>query len=103
VGQFLSHPLEGSYLSADLPEDPVVAIVKFRDDVGPVVPQNPAVHFQVTIDRNKVSPSSQFIRLGEHQGDEILGWQRREYLQVCEVLGAKAGDQVIPIPLEKAA
>lgn len=95
------HPLENAYLSAELPEDPVVVICHFRDDVGPLVPQNPAVHFQVTVDRNKVSPSGRFIRVGDNTGDEVSGWQRRDYIQVDEVLGVN--DLGAVVPLEKAA
>jgi hypothetical protein len=101
VGQFLSHPLENCFLSADLPEDPLVVICHFRDDMGPVVPQNPAVHFQITLDKSKVSQGGKFIRLGENPGDEVIGWQRRELIVVDEVLGQKQGEQVIP--LAKAA
>lgn len=97
----MSHALEGCFLSAQLPEEQIVAICRFRDDLGPVVPQNPAVHFQVTLDQTKISPSGQFIRLGDNQGDEVVGWQRREYIQVCEVLGVKIGEMVEP--LSKAA
>lgn len=89
----MSHPLENVVLSAELPEIPLVCIVKFRDDLqfGLQIPQTPAVHFQVTVKRANCSPSGQFIRFGE-QGDELVGWMRREYLLVCEVLGQVAAD-----------
>lgn len=85
----MSHTLEGSRMSVALPDVPICAIVKFRDDliVGKEIPQNPSVHFQVTIRADKVSPSGRFIRFGETQGDELLGWMRRDYLEIVEVLG----------------
>jgi hypothetical protein len=97
------HPLENAYLSADLPEGKLVAICRFRDDLGPVVPQNPAVYFQVTIDPNKVSPSKRFIRFGDTQGDEVVGWQVREYIVVLEVLGVlRDGITVVPLEQQQA-
>ncbi len=86
----MPHPLENSRLSAELPEEPVCCIVKFRDDlvIGKDIPQMPAVHFQVTVRRDKVSPSGKYIRFGETQGDESLfGWMVRDYLECVEVLG----------------
>ena len=81
----MSHPLDGCFLTAQLPDEKLVAIVKFRDNMPS--PQNPAVLFQATIDPKKISPSGHMIRFGQTQGDEIVGWQRRELLQVVEVLG----------------
>lgn len=72
-------------VSSLLSDKKLVCIVKFRDDRGPV-PQNPAVHFQVTLHSDLLAPSKKFIRLGA-PGDEVTGWQRLESLEVCEVLG----------------
>lgn len=69
-----------------------VAIVKF----GPATPTSgmrPAEYFQVTIDPAMVSPSGEYIRFGENQGDEIMGWQRVEALTVLEILGEWDGDK----------
>lgn len=97
------HPLENSRLSAELPEEPIVCIVRFRDDLqfGLQIPQTPAVHFQVTVKRDNCSPSGRYIRFGA-QGDELVGWMVREYLEVCEVLGALQDGRDV-VPLEKAA
>lgn len=85
-----SHPLEGCFLSVALPDEKLVAIVQFRDDIGPV-PQNPAVLLQVTIDPANLSRSERFIRFGA-PGDEIVGWQNRSILRVVEVLGVLQHD-----------
>lgn len=99
AGGSVNHPLENCFLSAELPTTKTVVICKFRDDIGPVVPQNPAVLFQVTIDPSKVSPSKAFIRFGDTAGDEVVGWQRRDYIQVIEVLGElTATGIVVPTP-----
>ncbi|MFA6041798.1 MAG: hypothetical protein WC733_09880 [Methylophilus sp.] len=50
-------------------------------------------YFQVTIDPNMISPSGEYIRFGQNQGDEIMGWQRVESLTVVEVLGEWDGDE----------
>jgi hypothetical protein len=109
----MSHPLENAQLSAELPEIPLVCIVKFRDDLQPgiQIPQMPAVLFQVTVRKGNCSPSGQFIRFGfeadgqRRKGDELTGWFRREYLTVCEVLGQVQADgmTVAPIELQEAA
>lgn len=105
------HPLENAQLSAELPDAPLVCIVKFSDDLqfGLQIPQTPAVHFQVTVKRDNCSPGGRFIRFGSTKGDELTGWMVREYLEVCEVLGVLQADgQTViavefPIALEKAA
>lgn len=62
-----------------------VCIVVFRSlrDKG----HTPEVHYQVTIDPEKVSPSGQFIRMGMNQGDEINGWQPISEIVIVEKLG----------------
>ena len=45
-------------------------------------------YFQVTIDPENLSPSGEYIRFGNSQGDEIVGWQRAKYIQVVEFLDA---------------
>lgn len=96
----MSHPLENSYLSAELPEYPIVLIVKFREDLafGLQIPQTPAVHFQVTAYQNLCSRGGRFIRFGHTKGDELTGWMVREYLVVCEVLGELAEDGTTVMP-----
>jgi len=88
-----------------------VAIVHFKaaQDAGQMVyngggpPHNPAVNLQVTLIADKVSASGKFIRLGETQGDEIMGWVHVDALEVLEVLGELDGATVTPIPKQEAA
>ena len=81
--------LENCRLTVELPEEPVCCIVKFRSDLkfGIDIPQNPALLCQVTVRQDKISPSRKLIRFGETNGDELVGWMRRDYLEVVEVLG----------------
>ena len=99
--------LTGATLAVKLPELDFCAIVKFRDGLiyGQQIPQMPAVMAQVTVRPDKVSPSGALIRFGDTPGDELIGWMRREYLEVVEVLGtAKLGDKSVTItPLAEAA
>lgn len=88
-----------------------VAIVHFKaaQDVGQMVyngggpPQNPAVNLQVALIADKVSKSGKFIRLGESQGDEIMGWIHVDALEVLEILGVLSviGDVVIPLTVDE--
>ena len=45
------------------------------------------------------APSGRFIRFGDTQGDELVGWMRRDYIDIVEVLGAVdvASGKVTPI------
>lgn len=106
------HPLTNCRLSAELPDDLLVCIVKFRDDLTPFqLPASPAVHFQVVVRKQNCSPSGEFIRFGylpdgqRSKGDELTGWMVREYLEVCEVLGALQADgqTVIGVSYARAA
>lgn len=77
---------EGCRLSVTIPPSTAtVAIVNYRQGVP--TPVNPTILFQVTIRSDKCSPSGAFIRFGDTPGDELVGWQRRDLLEVCEVLG----------------
>lgn len=70
-----------------------VAIVQF----GPATTTSgmrPAEYYQVTIDPKYVSPSGEYIRFGQHPGDEIQGWQRIEAITICEILAWYDGDKV---------
>lgn len=93
------HSLTNCFLSAELPDDPLVCIVRFREDAG-LVPQSPAVHFQVTVRKDNCSPSGRFIRFGRmpdgtpNYTDELTGWMVRECIVVCEVLGEVQEDGV---------
>lgn len=102
----MDHPLTNCLLSAELPDEPLVCIVKFRDDLQPglQIPQQPALNVQVTVRKDNCSPGGRFIRFGylpdgsRSNGDELTGWMVREYLEVCEVLGVVQADgsQVLP-------
>ena len=82
----MAHPLDGCYLSAELPDEPVMCIAHFRPDIG-LVPQSPAVHFTILVDKSQVSASRKFIRFEHGRGSEIHGWQRREAIVIDEVIG----------------
>lgn len=57
-----------------------LGIVRFVENAGRTV------HYQCTIDPDKVSPSGQFMRFGTHKDDEITGWQPLAGLVLVEVL-----------------
>ena len=104
----MEHPLTNCRLSSELPDESLVCIVKFRDDLQPglQIPQVPALHVQVTVRKANCSPSGRFIRFGylpdgsRSKGDELTGWMVREYLEVCEVLGALHSDEQTVYPVE---
>ena len=104
----MDHPLTNCLLSAGLPDEPLVCIVKFRDDLQPglQIPQNPALHVQVTVRKDNCSPSRRFIRFGympdgsRNRTDELTGWMVRDYLEVCEVLGVVQADGWSVRPIE---
>lgn len=52
--------------------------------------QHPALRFQVTIDPERVNGDC--IRLGNTQGDELVGWWPLEDLLVAKVLGVPTAD-----------
>lgn len=75
----------GDLLSeVEIPDEPVTAIVHFSSVTGPV-PQNPGVHFQVVLRKDRVSPSGVFIAF-EGPGNQLAGWMRRDRMVVDEVL-----------------
>lgn len=65
----------------------IVAIVRFGPSGHATDGFRAGEYYQVTIDPKCISPSGKFIRFGNVQGDEIMGWQRAEALTVVEVLG----------------
>lgn len=52
--------------------------------------------YQVTLDPKMVSPGGDYIRLGNAEGDEIVGWQLVSGMTVCEILGEYAEDGTYP-------
>jgi len=69
-----------------------VAIVKFGPAGFDTDGMRPAEYFQVTIDPSLVSKSGEYIRFGQHTGDEIQGWQRIKAMTVIEVLADYEGE-----------
>ena len=65
---------------------------------GPPI-QNPAILLQVSLLASKVSNSGELIRLGETQGDEIMGWTKVNVLEVVEILGTLGADEHTVTPL----
>lgn len=73
-----------------------VAIIKF----GPPVISDgyrAGTYFQVTIDPKQISPSGDFVRLGNSPNDELVGWQKVDCLSVVEILGEWEDDVTPPI------
>lgn len=83
------HALIGKRLSEIALEDlePVIVIAHFDDALGPV-PQNPAVHFQITLQSGRCSPSGDFYAFDGASGDQIHGWQRCDRIMVDDVIGS---------------
>lgn len=86
---------------------PFVVIARFNPDRNPqaAIPQNPGVHFQVSIHPEKFSKSGRFIRMDGTKGDELHGWMRTDLLFIEEVLGElqEDGQTVSVIEEERAA
>lgn len=98
---------------------PTVAIVVFKAEKETIkemerfvsVTQQPMmiprlVHYQVTVDAERISPTGDFIRFGisgdgKGQGDEITGWQPIDSLEIVEVLAAT--DETNTLQAVKAA
>ena len=59
--------------------------------VAHVASQAPAVFHQFVIDPGKVK--GELIRLGDYPGDEYVGWQRLQNIDIIEVLGVATYDQ----------
>lgn len=64
-----------------------LAIVRFVENAGRII------HYQVTIDPSKKSPSGQFIRFGTHKDDELQGWMPMAGLVLVEVLSTEWVDE----------
>lgn len=69
-----------------------VVIIRFGAET-PTSGMRPSEYYQVTVDPSKVSPSGEYIRFGNNQGDEILGWQKVSAMTVLEVLGEWEDDE----------
>lgn len=64
-------------------KEAIHAIVTIRQRI----PGPREIYYQVTLDPAKVSPSREYIRLGEIAGDEFTGWVKVEDVSIIEVLG----------------
>lgn len=62
---------------------PIHAIITVRTRM----PMPREVYYAVTIDPAKKSQSGNFIRLGNVQGDEFVGWVPVDDIDVREILG----------------
>lgn len=73
--------------------EPTVCIVQFNNPKieanGPMAGR----FFQVTIDPCKLSPDGKFIRLGNNDGDELIGWQLIDWITVMSILGVWTGNE----------
>jgi hypothetical protein len=67
-------------------KDRIVALVKFGRPTS-TDGLRPGEFYQVVIDPKKFSPCGYFIRLGDYDGDELVGWQMAESLFMVSVLG----------------
>jgi len=104
-----------------LPKHKIVAIVAFCSDIRNAdamaemaerqpVPIPRVIHYQVTIDPSRVSPTSEYIRFGPAgdglgQGDEITGWIGVRELEIIETLAHEdeSGALRSNLPQSKAA
>lgn len=75
---------------------PILAIVRLnseskekRDFAGVITP-----YYRVTIDPANLSPSGEFIRFGDTQGDEITGFRPVADVLIEEIIGEYSG----PVP-----
>lgn len=61
----------------------MVAIVRFARPLG-YRDIAPGVFYQVLLDPDKIN--GVFIRLGDNDGDELMGWQRCDFLRLCHII-----------------
>lgn len=68
-----------------------VCIVSFN---RPRMPHDvaPGRFFQVTIDPVSFSPDGKFVRFGHNPGDELLGWQPVDWIQIDSIIAEWEGD-----------
>jgi len=79
-------------LMIDAIDKKTLGIVRFTENSGRIV------HYQVTIDPSKKSPSGQFMRFGTHAMDEITGWQPLAGMVLVEILSQDWQDELPEIP-----
>lgn len=73
-------------LKASEVSERIVAIVRF----GPPTDSDgfrAGEYYQVTVDPEHFSADGLFVRFGEYDGDEIIGWQRADAIYVVSELG----------------
>ena len=76
----------------DAVDKKTLGIVRFTENAGRIV------HYQVTIDPAKKSPSGQFMRFGTYPMDEITGWQPLAGMVLVEILSQDWQDDLPEIP-----
>lgn len=74
----------------------IVAIVQFGY-LSSLDGTRPATYYQVTIDPEKVSPCGRFIRFGNNDGDEIVGWQKAKCMTVVSILAEWPNNETKPL------
>jgi len=73
-------------------DKPIIAIVHFKSDEAAAEVGHKLVHYQVTMypehneGKTQLSPTGDFIRFGEVQGDELTGWQDTSNIVMDEML-----------------
>lgn len=78
---------------------PVVAICRFNADRTPKkpIPQNPGVHFQITVNPVQFSRVGEFYRCDGTKGDEIHGWMRPDQIWIEELLGVRLDANTVSV------
>lgn len=81
---------------------PVVAICRFNGDRTPQklihqLPQNPGVHFQITLNPVNFSRGGEFYRCDGTKGDEIHGWMRPDQIWIEELLGVRLDANTVSV------
>lgn len=92
-----------------IPPTKCVAIVAFKRDIDNAVlleslshPAPRIVHYSVTLDPERVSPTGDFMRFGQWgdgkgHGDEITGWVMHEDLVLFEVIAEWNGNEFVTV------
>tara|TARA_R110000796_G_scaffold215784_2_gene331805 strand:- start:572 stop:910 length:339 start_codon:yes stop_codon:yes gene_type:complete len=80
---------------------PIIALVHFLNEEMIEQAGGRLVHYSVTLypskdGRTQLSPSSEFIRFGDVQGDEIQGWQPASNIAMDETLFTYDGMESVP-------
>lgn len=61
----------------------LAAIVRFARPLS-TAQISPGLFYHVVLDPLRIE--GEYIRIGDTQGDELVGWQRCDFLRICHVL-----------------